>query len=73
MIPYGRQDISPEDIDAVTEVQRSNWLAQGQAGPRFELVMAAIATATAQSRFSNATAALHFACKTLDPGPGADC
>ena len=35
MIPYGRQDISDEDIDAVTEVLRSDWLTQGQAGPAF--------------------------------------
>ena len=31
MIPYGRQDISAEDIDAVTEVLRSDWLTQGPA------------------------------------------
>ena len=40
MIPYGRQDISPEDIDAVTEVLRSDWLTQGQAGPTFESALA---------------------------------
>ena len=40
MIPYGRQDISREDIDAVTEVLRSDWLTQGQAGPQFERAVA---------------------------------
>ena len=42
MIPYGRQDISAEDIDAVTEVLRSDLLTQGPAGPRFEQAVAAL-------------------------------
>ena len=36
MIPYGRQSIGAEDIEAVTEVLRSDWLTQGPAVPRFE-------------------------------------
>jgi dTDP-4-amino-4,6-dideoxygalactose transaminase len=35
MIPYGRQDIRQEDIDAVIEVLRSDFLTQGPAVPRF--------------------------------------
>jgi UDP-4-amino-4,6-dideoxy-N-acetyl-beta-L-altrosamine transaminase len=70
MIPYGRQDISPEDIDAVTEVLRSDWLTQGQAGPRFERTMASYCGARDAIAVSNATAALHIACLALDLGPG---
>jgi dTDP-4-amino-4,6-dideoxygalactose transaminase len=61
MIPYGRQDISPEDIDAVTEVLRSDWLTQGQAGPQFERAMANYCNAQNAVAVCNATAALHIA------------
>ncbi|MBU6463653.1 MAG: UDP-4-amino-4,6-dideoxy-N-acetyl-beta-L-altrosamine transaminase [Bradyrhizobium sp.] len=70
MIPYGRQDISPEDIDAVTEVLRSDWLTQGRAGPQFETAMAAYCGAKNAVTVANATAALHIACLALDLGPG---
>ncbi|HVX76399.1 MAG TPA: UDP-4-amino-4,6-dideoxy-N-acetyl-beta-L-altrosamine transaminase [Bradyrhizobium sp.] len=70
MIPYGRQDISPEDIDAVTQVLRSDWLTQGQAGPQFEQAMASYCGARSAVAASNATAALHIACLALDLGPG---
>ena len=70
MIPYGRQDISAEDIDAVTEVLRSDWLTQGQAGPRFEHAMADYCGVRSAIAVSNATAALHVACLALDLGPG---
>ncbi|MCA1529374.1 MULTISPECIES: UDP-4-amino-4,6-dideoxy-N-acetyl-beta-L-altrosamine transaminase [Bradyrhizobium] len=70
MIPYGRQDISAEDIDAVTQVLRSDWLTQGQAGPRFEQAMADYCGARSAAAVSNATAALHIACLALDLGPG---
>jgi dTDP-4-amino-4,6-dideoxygalactose transaminase len=73
MIPYGRQDISPKDIDAVTEVFRSDWLTQGQAGPQFESAMAGYCDARNAIAVCNATAALHIACLALDLGPGADC
>jgi UDP-4-amino-4,6-dideoxy-N-acetyl-beta-L-altrosamine transaminase len=70
MIPYGRQDISPEDIDAVTAVLRSDWLTQGQAGPQFERALASYCGARNAFAISNATAALHIACIALDLGPG---
>jgi dTDP-4-amino-4,6-dideoxygalactose transaminase len=40
MIPYGRQDISVEDIEAVTEVLRSDWLTRDRPAP-LEQAMAA--------------------------------
>ena len=39
-IPYGRQDISQADIDAVVEVLRSDWITQGPAIERFEKLVA---------------------------------
>ena len=41
MIPYGRQDITPEDIAAVEAVLRSDFLTQGPAVPGFEQALAA--------------------------------
>jgi len=70
MIPYGRQDISSEDIDAVTAVLRSDWLTQGEAGPRFERALASYCDVQNAIAVSNATAALHIACLALDLGPG---
>lgn len=40
MIPYGRQDINEEDIEAVVAVLRSDFLTQGPMVPRFEQVVA---------------------------------
>ena len=70
MIPYGRQDISEDDIDAVTEVLRSDFLTQGPAVPRFEAAVAA-ATGAAHAVASNsATSSLHVACLALGLGEG---
>ena len=41
MIPYGRQDITPEDIAAVEAVLHSDFLTQGPAIPGFEKALAA--------------------------------
>ncbi|MCL6485345.1 MAG: DegT/DnrJ/EryC1/StrS family aminotransferase, partial [Janthinobacterium lividum] len=41
MIPYGRQDISEADIQAVVDVLRSDFLTQGPAVPAFEQALAA--------------------------------
>ena len=42
MIPYGRQDISQADIDAVVDVLRSDWLTQGPMVPRFERALGSV-------------------------------
>jgi UDP-4-amino-4,6-dideoxy-N-acetyl-beta-L-altrosamine transaminase len=70
MIPYGRQSISAQDIDAVVEVLHSDWLTQGPTIERFEQAMAATCQARHAVAVSNATAALHIACLALDLGPG---
>ena len=40
MIPYGRQDINQEDIDAVVNVLQSDFLTQGPCVPKFEAAVA---------------------------------
>ena len=70
MIPYGRQDISEEDVAAVCAVLQSDFLTQGPAIERFERVVAEHCGARHAVAVSNATAALHIACLALDLGPG---
>lgn len=65
MIPYGRQDISADDIAAVVHVLHSDWLTQGPAIERFEAAVAARCGARFAVAVSNATAALHLACLAL--------
>src|SRR6185437_11777533 len=70
MIPYGRQDIRDEDIGAVIEVLRSDWLTQGPAVPRFEAAVARYCGAEHAIAVNSATSALHIACLALGLGPG---
>jgi UDP-4-amino-4,6-dideoxy-N-acetyl-beta-L-altrosamine transaminase len=69
MIPYGRQTIEQDDIDAVAEVLRSGYLTTGPAVDAFE---AALTTATGAGdavACANGTAALHMAAMALDLAP----
>ena len=70
MIPYGRQDISPDDIDAVVSVLRSDWLTQGPLVPRFEQAVSAYVGAAYGVASNSATSSLQAACKALGVGPG---
>ncbi len=70
MIPYGRQEITDDDVRAVSEVLRSDWLTQGPAVPRFEQAVAANCDARHAVAVNSATSALHIACMALDVGPG---
>lgn len=70
MIPYGRQDITEEDIAAVAEVLRSDFLTQGPAVPAFEQVVANLCGAPHAIAMNSATSALHAACAALGVGPG---
>ncbi len=70
MIPYGRQDIRREDIDAVVAVLKSGFLTQGPAIPAFEKVVADKVGAAHAVAVNSATSALHIACLALDLGPG---
>jgi UDP-4-amino-4,6-dideoxy-N-acetyl-beta-L-altrosamine transaminase len=70
MIPYGRQTISEEDIDAVVAVLRSDFLTQGPVVPRFEHALAECCAVPHAVAVNSATSALHIACLAL--GVGAD-
>jgi UDP-4-amino-4,6-dideoxy-N-acetyl-beta-L-altrosamine transaminase len=70
MIPYGRQDISEEDIQAVVDVLRSDWITQGPVVPAFERAVAAYCNAGYGVAVNSATSALHIACLALGVGEG---
>ncbi len=69
-IPYGRQSISEEDIAAVVEVLRSDFLTTGPTVAAFEADLAGVAGTTHAVAVSNGTAALHAALFALGVGPG---
>lgn len=70
MIPYGRQDITQADIDAVVGVLQSDFLTQGPMVPRFEQGVAQHVGAEYALAVNSATSALHIACLALGLGPG---
>ena len=70
VIPYGRQDIRPEDIDAVIEVLKSDFITQGPLVPSFESAVARYCGAQHAVTVNSATSALHTACLALGLGPG---
>lgn len=70
MIPYGRQDITQADIDAVVGVLQSDFLTQGPMVPRFEQRVAQHVGAQHALAVNSATSALHIACLALGLGPG---
>lgn len=70
MIPYGRQDITQADIDAVVSVLQSDFLTQGPLVPRFEQAVARHVGAQHALAVNSATSALHIACMALGLGPG---
>mgnify|MGYP000507110021 CR=1 FL=1 len=65
MIPYGRQDISKEDINEVLEVLQSDYLTQGPKVPLFERKVAEHVGAKYSVAVNSATSALHIACLSL--------
>ncbi|MBU0660595.1 UDP-4-amino-4,6-dideoxy-N-acetyl-beta-L-altrosamine transaminase [Patescibacteria group bacterium] len=70
MIPYGRQSIEEEDIHAVVEALRSDWLTQGPKLKEFEEKLAAYCGAKYAVAVSNGTTALHVAYLGLGIGEG---
>lgn len=70
MVPYGRQDITQADIDAVVGVLQSDFLTQGPMVPRFEQLVAQHVGALHAVAVNSATSALHIACLALGLGPG---
>lgn len=69
-IPYGRQDITQADIDAVVTVLQSDWITQGPAIDHFEQAVADYCKAKYAVAVTSATAALHIACLAAGLGPG---
>lgn len=70
MIPYGRQNISEADIQAVVDVLRSDYLTQGPVVSQFEQAVAEYVKASHAIAVNNGTSALHIACLALGLGKG---
>lgn len=70
MIPYGRQDITHADIEAVVSVLQSDFLTQGPQVPLFEEKVAQHVGAQHALALNSATSALHIACLALGLSPG---
>ena len=69
-IPYGRQSITEDDVKAVVDVLRSDFLTQGPAVPKFEAALATRVNVKHAVAVNSATSALHIACMALELGPG---
>lgn len=65
-IPYGRQDITNRDIEAVTKVLKSDYLTQGPEIAQFEQAFADYVGSTYAVAVANGTAALHLCALALD-------
>jgi perosamine synthetase len=70
LLPYGRQSIDDDDIQAVVETLRSDWLTTGPKVNEFEEAFAAWVGARYAVSFSSGTAALHGATFAADVGAG---
>jgi UDP-4-amino-4,6-dideoxy-N-acetyl-beta-L-altrosamine transaminase len=70
VIPYSRQDVSEEDIQAVCKVLRSDFLTQGPTIDAFERAFADRHRVAHAVAVNSATAGLQIACLALDVGPG---
>jgi perosamine synthetase len=70
LLPYGRQSLDEEDIQAVVEVLKSDWLTTGPKVGEFEEQFAGWVGAKHAVSFSSGTAALHAAAFAADLKPG---
>ena len=70
VIPYGRQDITEADIDAVVKVLKSDYLTQGPVIEQFETSFAEYVGAKYAVAVSNGTAALHLCAMAMNLKPG---
>ena len=69
-LPYARQQISDDDVAAVVEALRSDWLTTGPRIPILEDGLTALTGARHAVAFSSGTAALHAAAAAAGIGPG---
>jgi len=70
IIPYGKQCLGKEEIDAVCKVLRSDFLTQGPKVREFECLLAKTVGAKYAVAVANGTAALHLAALALELKPG---
>src|SRR6202167_4220387 len=70
MLPYGRQSVSEDDVQAVVDVLRSDWLTTGPKVAEFEEALAAKVGAKYAVAFRSGTAALHGAAFAAGLKPG---
>lgn len=70
MLPYGRQSITEDDVQAVAEVLRGDWLTTGPTVTRFEEAVGALAGGHRAVSCTSGTAALHMAYAGAGVGPG---
>jgi len=70
MIPYGKQEITQQDFDAVVDVLKSDFLTQGPQVPAFEKSIKEAVKAEYALAVNSATSALHIACLALGVGKG---
>lgn len=72
-LPYARQVVEDDDVEAVTAVLRSGWLAQGPEGAALERDFADAVGAEHAVACSSGTAALQLALAACDVGPSVSC
>lgn len=70
MIPYGKQTIEQDDIQAVVDVLKSDFLTTGPKIAEFEQTVADYVGAKYAVAISNGTSALHAACFAAGIEPG---
>jgi UDP-4-amino-4,6-dideoxy-N-acetyl-beta-L-altrosamine transaminase len=69
-LPYGRQSLDDDDIQAVVDALRGDWLTQGPTVADFERSLADYCGVRHAVAVSSGTAALHIACLAAGVGPG---
>jgi len=69
-LPYGRQSVGPDDLEAVIKVLESDFLTTGPVVEDFESRLAEYVGSTHAISCSSGTAALHLAALALGLGPG---
>jgi dTDP-4-amino-4,6-dideoxygalactose transaminase len=70
VLPYGRQSVTEDDIEAVAAVLRGDWLTTGPAVRQFEEDLTALAGGAATVAVTSGTAALHVAYAATGIGAG---
>jgi dTDP-4-amino-4,6-dideoxygalactose transaminase len=70
MIPYGKHLVDEQDIDAVVDVLRNQFLTQGSIVPKFEQALCEYTGCQYATAVNSATSGLHVACLAAGVGQG---